>query len=108
CGFAHLLKIGLGCGLDDGAHQLRKHLPENLVGEVFGNTLFVKLAFFEGFLVEGARNSARRHECLSPEDKVEDLQPMATVRLIKSEKTVIVPRQAEDRGDVEFEELLGH
>ena len=102
------MKISLRRSFDDGAHQIWKNLPENLVREVFGNALFVEFAFFKGFFMEGARISPRRHECLAAEHKVEDLQPVTAISLIEREKPVIVPWQVQDRGDVEFEELLGY
>ena len=43
--------------------------------------------------MEGARISARRHECLSPKDQEEDFQPVTAISLIEREKPVIVPRQ---------------
>ena len=60
-----------GCGCD-GPCQLGKHLPENEVGQVGGDPLFVEAAFLQSSLMESPVVAWCRQERRASEDKGED------------------------------------
>ena len=98
---AHFGQRRGGRGGGDGPGERRKHPLENQPRDVRGDPLLVEPSLVDGAPVESARIRRAGQESLAPEDKREDLEPMAA--LVVGEALC-----AGERGEIELEELFRH
>ena len=106
-GLPRVRQRGVRGGIGDGAGEVRKHLSEDETGQARGDPLPVKTAFVHRAPMKRAIVVGAGQEARPPEHEREHLQPMAARRLVEREQAFVVAGKAEDRREIDLEELLG-